>query len=139
MNKIVNAILLFGLVLGIAQAEEEIMPPSLDGATTISAEELIDLVDEHEDLVIIDARKPSDRDKGYIEGSIGLVDTDTTPETLANHIPSTSTPIVFYCNGIKCGRSAKSTNVAVADGYSNIYWFRGGWEEWSSKGYPVAR
>lgn len=109
------------------------------GRDNNDAEELISLVDEHDDLVIIDARKPSDRDKGYIEGSIGLVDTETSPETLSNHIPSKSTPIVFYCNGVKCQRSTKSTNIAVSAGYSKIFWFRGGWEEWDSKGYPVAR
>lgn len=139
MKKIINSILMIGLVFsfGLAQAKEDV-PASLDGATTVNAEGLIDLVDEHEELVIIDSRKPSDRDKGFIEGSIGLPDTDTTPDKLAQHISSKSTPVLFYCNGVKCGRSVKAANIAIADGYNNVFWFRTGWEEWTSKGYPVA-
>ena len=37
---------------------------------------------------------------------------------------------------MKCGRSAKAIVIALQCGYSNIYWFRGGFEEWLSKGYP---
>jgi len=90
-------------------------------------------------MVIIDARKASDREKGYIEDSIGLPDTDTTEQSLASYLPGKATPVIFYCNGVKCGRSVKSAKNAVNWGYSNIYWFRGGWEEWMDNGYPVTR
>ena len=139
MKSILNIFLMLGLVVsvGLAQAKEDV-PASIDGAVTVNAEGLIDLVDQYEDLVIIDSRKPSDREKGFIEGSVGLPDTDTTPESLAQHIASKSTSVVFYCNGVKCGRSVTATKVAIAAGYSKVYWFRTGWEEWTTKGYPVA-
>lgn len=122
---------------GVAQAKEDV-PDSLAGTTKVSAEALIDLADEKDDMVIIDARKPSDRAKGFIEGSIALPDTETNVDSLAQHISSKTTPVAFYCNGTKCGRSVKAANAAVAAGYKNVYWFRGGWEEWTDKGYPVA-
>ncbi|WP_455366992.1 rhodanese-like domain-containing protein, partial [Kaarinaea lacus] len=80
----------------------------------------------------------SDRESaGWIEGSVGLPDYDTSAESLAKHIPSKSTPVLFYCNGVKCGRSVNSSKVAIEAGYQNIYWFRGGWEEWTEKGMPA--
>ena len=118
---------------------EEIVPDAIPGTTKISAEELISLAQEEADLVIIDSRKVSDHKDGYIEGSINLPDTETDPASLAKHIPGKGTPVIFYCNGIKCGRSVTSAKVAVAAGYRNIYWFRGGWAEWNEKGYPVVR
>jgi rhodanese-related sulfurtransferase len=121
-----------------AQAEA-IVQESIAGTTKISAEELIDLAQTEPQLIIIDSRKHSDHIKGHIEGSINLPDTETTAQSLASHIPGKSTPVIFYCNGIRCARSAAAAKIAVAAGYSKIYWFRGGWEEWTEKGYPAAR
>ena len=132
------SVLVFSLVMVTAVQAKEDTPENIPGTTKVSAEDLIGLVEQYEDLVMIDARKASDREKGFIEGSIGLPNTDTTPATLAEHIPSKSTPVAFYCNGTKCGRSVESAKMALAEGYSKIFWFRGGWDEWTTKGYPIA-
>ncbi|MBL4584231.1 MAG: hypothetical protein JKX83_06405 [Pseudomonadales bacterium] len=120
-------------------AEAETVPESIAGTTRVTAEQVIDLLDEYDDLVIIDSRKPSDRSKGFIEDSIALPDFDTTAETLAKHIPTKDAAVVFYCNGEKCGRSVKASKIAVKEGYTTVFWFRGGWGEWTEKGYPVAK
>ncbi|ARU55407.1 MAG: rhodanese-like domain-containing protein [Pseudomonadales bacterium] len=123
----------------VALAEEMDAPESVEGTTRISAEDLIDLVDEYDDLVLIDSRIPKDRAGGKIEGSVSLPDTETTPAKLAEAIATKSTPVIFYCNGVKCGRSVKASKMAVAEGYSKVYWFRGGWEEWTNKGLPISK
>jgi len=115
-------------------------PEKIKGTTRITAEDIIKLVEQHENLVIIDARAEKDRmATGHIEGSIGLPDTKTNKKALTKYIPSKSTPVIFYCNGVKCGRSVKSAKLAVKSGYKKVYWFRGGWEEWANKGLPVSR
>lgn len=114
-------------------------PNTIRGTIKITAEDIFTLVEKFPNLVIVDARKTSDRAKGFIEGSIGLPDTKTTKRSLARIIPSKNTPVMFYCNGVKCGRSVKSSKLAVKLGYKKIYWFRGGWEEWANKGLPVAK
>jgi len=111
-------------------------PEYIDGSTRVSAEEFIDLVGKIPNLIVIDSRIAGDRKQGYVEGSISLPDVDTTCRTLAQKIPSKSTPTLFYCNGVKCGRSAKAVAIALKCGYRKVYWFRGGFEEWLSKGYP---
>lgn len=112
------------------------VPDTIPGTTKIMAEDVISLVGKYDDLIIIDARIVQDRKAGYIEGSVSLPDVKTTEITMANVIPSKTTPVIFYCNGVKCGRSVKSAKYAVKWGYKHIYWFRGGWEEWSAKGMP---
>lgn len=137
-----NIFLLFALMTlsftNVVSAAES-TPEQIDGTKRITAEELIDLVSEMPDLVIIDARKSSDRAKGYIEGSIGLPNTETTPASLAKHIATKTTPVCFFCNGVKCGRSVEASKIAVKEGYSKVYWFRGGWDEWSGKGLPAMK
>lgn len=111
-------------------------PESIEGTVKVSAEEFIDLVDKIPKLVIIDSRIPGDRKQGFVEGSLSLPDVDTTCDSLAKVISKKNAPSLFYCNGVKCGRSAKAIKIALSCGYTNIYWFRGGFEEWLEKGYP---
>lgn len=103
----------------------------------VSAEQLIELALAQPEMVIIDSRMPTDRQIGFIEESINLPDVDTTCASLAKLVPSTGTPVAFYCNGPKCNRSAVAGQVALACGYDNSYWFRGGFEEWVAKGFPT--
>lgn len=136
---IATATALLLLVSGSISAAEK-TPESIHGTTRVTAEEVIELVGNMDDLMIIDARKASDRTSGgWIEDSIGLPNTDTTPETLAKHAPDKNMPVLFLCNGTKCGRSVESSRNAVKWGYKKIYWFRGGMEEWETKGLPIVK
>ncbi|MDH5233002.1 MAG: rhodanese-like domain-containing protein [Gammaproteobacteria bacterium] len=125
------------LASNIAVAGKEKTPEFIEGTTRVSAEEVIELVEELPDLVILDARKASDYKKGYIEGAVSLPNTDTNRGTLKTHVKSKRTPIMFYCNGERCGRSVKAAKIALAAGYKRVYWFRGGMEEWEAKGLPL--
>jgi rhodanese-related sulfurtransferase len=123
-----------------AQAEKKVdYPDSIPGTTKVDAEKLLDLANTIPNLIIIDARITKDRAQGYIEGSVSLQDIDTNCDSLAKKIPEKTTPVLFYCNGPKCGRSVKSSRKALKCGYTNIYWFRGGFEEWKNKNYPFLK
>jgi rhodanese-related sulfurtransferase len=144
MNKLDNICFYVGLVVcifmfsGTATAKEmPLSPESIKGTTKVNAEGVIDLVEKHENLIMIDSRITADRKQGYIEGSIALPDIDTSCDSLAKIIPKKTSMTLFYCNGIKCGRSVKASKIAVGCGYSKLYWFRGGYAEWLEKGYPV--
>ena len=112
-------------------------PIVLDGATPITAEELVDLIDEMDNLVLIDTRQSNQYNQGTIEGSKSLPNTRTTPSSLSSLVPDKLTPVVFYCDGLSCPHSMKSVKKAVSYGYVNIFWFRGGIAEWTEKGLPI--
>lgn len=141
-HKITFSVLRTALVLAFTMgsatlsATEVKSPESIDGTVRVSAEEFIDLVGNIPELIVIDSRIPGDRKQGYVEGSVSLPDTDTTCETLSKNIPAQTAPTLFYCNGVKCGRSVKAVKIALSCGYEKLYWFRGGFEEWLAKGYP---
>lgn len=135
--KFLTALLATAFLSGAAFAEEKEVPQFVEGTVRVSAEEMIELVEKFDNLVIIDSRKKSDVAKGFIEGAVALPNTETNAASLAQHAPDKATPLAFYCNGIKCGRSLKAAKIALAEGYSNIYWFRGGIQEWEAKGLPI--
>lgn len=119
--------------------EAVLAPDSIPGTTKVDAEGLIDTIGRVSDLVIIDSRIAMDRKQGYIEGSVSLPDTDTDCDALSVLLKKLDTPALFYCNGPKCGRSVKAIHKAQACGYTSLYWFRGGFEEWTAKGYPFLK
>jgi len=127
------------LFSGLIYADDYLSPESIDGSIRIDAEELIELASTHEQLVIIDARIQTDRKQGYIAGSISLPDTQTDCASLIHHIHSKTSPVVFYCNGPKCRRSDRAVVIARDCGYKQIYWFRGGFEEWKDKSYSISK
>jgi len=116
-----------------------VSPAEIPGTTKVDAEGVLQLVHELPRLVVIDARIVSDRLQGYIEDSISLPDISTSCDSLKKIAADQATPLLFYCNGPKCGRSAKSAQKAIACGYTRLYWFRGGFDEWHAKGYPVVK
>lgn len=119
-----------------AAADEIKSPEYIDDVILIGAEGVIELIERLRNLVVVDSRIPGDRHKGYIESSISLPDTKTNCQSLAKVIPEKNTPALFYCNGVKCGRSAVAIEIAKKCGYKDLYWFRGGFEVWMNKGFP---
>jgi len=125
------------LSVGSQAADKPFAPESLPGAVIVSAEEVAELILSRPELVIIDSRKKSEFAKGHIEGAINLLNTSLQRETLESRITNKTTPIVFYCNGINCLRSSDAIRKAMGWGYRNVFWFRGGWREWTDKRLPV--
>ena len=114
-----------------------VSPEHIDGVELVDAEGLIEAVTRIPSLVLIDSRIRADHEAGYIEGSISLPDVDTSCTSLAGVIPGLTTPVLFYCNGIRCGRSARAAVIARDCGYTRLYWYRKGMEEWQKKQYPL--
>ncbi|MDH5392972.1 MAG: rhodanese-like domain-containing protein [Gammaproteobacteria bacterium] len=120
-------------------AEENISPEYIDDVIMVGAEGVIELMAKNSDLVLVDSRIRGDRKKGYIESSVSLPDTETHCKSLLKIIPDKSQPALFYCNGVKCGRSAVAIKIAKSCGYQELYWFRGGFEVWLEKGFPFIK
>ena len=140
MNILRSIVALTLLVLGTGVgAASKAAPENIPGSIRVNAEQLIDLYGNYPETVLIDSRTEEDFKRGYIEGAVNLPDTQTTPATLARHASEKDRPVVFYCNGVNCGRSAVSAGLAVQWGYSKVFWFRGGIVEWREKRLPIVR
>lgn len=112
-------------------------PPAIDGAMNLTAEQVITLILTTPNLVIIDARKRSEYIKGHIQGAVNLLNSEMDEAALAHYASDKNAALLFYCNGPRCMRSSDAVKKALGWNYRNIYWFRGGWSEWSEKRLPV--
>lgn len=114
-----------------------VAPESMPGVIKVTAEEVIEQILLNPDLVVIDSRKKTEYAKGHIEGAVNLLNTNMNQQSLEMIAPDKTKPILFYCNGIRCLRSSDAVTKALDWGYKNIFWFRGGWNEWMEKRLPV--
>jgi rhodanese-related sulfurtransferase len=134
---------IFALLFAIATSttlvadEKPYAPENMPGTTIVSAEEVIEMVLENPELIVIDSRKKTEYIKGHIEGAINIVNTELVLEGLELIAPDRNRALLFYCNGVRCLRSSDSITRATGWGYTNIFWFRGGWKEWTEKRLPM--
>jgi len=129
------------LTFGVAQlASAADAPLQIEGAVTVNADAVIDLVRTRADLIIIDNRTIGDYDAGHIEGAQHLLDSDMADESvLTKLVKSKDAPVLFYCNGVKCGRAANASAKAVSWGYTKVYYYAFGLAEWKERGLPLMR
>ena len=140
-RQLAAAFLLLGCAFSLQAQEEQkiVAPENIPGVTRVDADGLLQLAEKRSGLLLIDSRIAMDRRQGYIEDSISLPDVDTNCPALARVASARETPLLFYCNGPKCGRSGNAAKIALKCGYRSIYWYRGGFEDWKHKGYPFLR
>lgn len=137
---LVRFVLAAVVAVGFSQAAfADDAPMTIPGATTVDAAGVVKLVDTTAKLVIFDNRKEGDFTAGHIEGAVRLIDSDITgPDVLAKHAAAKDVPLLFYCNGVKCGRAAVAAKKAIEYGYTKVYYYALGMEEWKAQGMPLA-
>lgn len=119
----------------MATAKED-APLTVDGAVTVSPSEAKALFDQG--ALFIDPRTDADFEAGRVPGAVHLsLKQGGFSEASLAEVASKDEPLVFYCNGIKCGVSGKACGKAVAWGYTNIHYFREGFPGWEAADYPV--
>ena len=146
MKKVLSIVIAMSLLLLAGQAMAAVMTPdTIDGVKTVNAE----WVKANEATVkVFDARKKGEYVEGHVPGAISAPYKEKSEKAVAfdpsmdkmkmSAYPSDkSTPVVVYCNGVKCWKSYKTIVQLKSAGYSNLNWLRDGYPGWTEKGYPV--
>ena len=147
MKQVLSVVIALSLLLiaGQVMASKDMTPESVDGITVVNAE----WVKANEATVkVFDARKKGEYVEGHVPGSISAPYKDISSKTLdfdpsvdkfdiSKYPSDKSTPVVIYCNGVKCWKSLKSAIRLKQAGYTNVNWLRDGYPGWTNKGYPV--
>lgn len=137
MKKFTSRFLAIFLSLAfIASAQAgKVSPMSVEGAKTVSAIEAKALFDKG--VIFLDVRSDKDWAAGRVPDAIHIELKKKLNEASMGKEIKKSEPVVIYCNGESCTRSAKASMKAVGWGYSKVYYFRDGFPAWKSAGYPV--
>jgi len=107
-----------------------------EGYGLVDTAGLKSLLDRRADIALFDARSPEEYQEVHISGAQSLPQKKF--DEFAHLLPQDRTkPVVFYCNGIKCGKSKKAAKQAVAMGYKNVIVYAEGMPVWEEKGMPI--
>lgn len=110
----------------------------------IDASELDEMIENHEDLLIVDVREADEFEKGHIPGALnvprGLLEGAADPnykhrvDTLCD---ARERPVVLYCQ--TGGRSAMAADTLTQMGFAKAWNLAGGIELWDAEGLPVIK
>lgn len=131
----VNAFVVFAIALVLAAALPALA--SEQQFQIVSTEALKDMIDEKVQFTLVDARTADEYDEAHIGGAIHITEKDFAKS--AALLPADKgAKLVFYCNGVKCGKSKKVAAKAKEAGYTNIFVYNDGFPVWEEKGMPIA-
>ena len=116
-------------------AKEKISPTKVKGAVTVDAKKAKELFDKG--VVFVDVRSDKDYAAGRIPDAMHIELKKVYSKDSLGKAVKPEQPLVIYCNGHSCLRSADAAEKAAGWGYKNIYYFRDGFPAWKSSGYPV--
>jgi len=87
-------------------------------------------------FLVIDARNPEEFQDVQIPGAINIPEKKF--KDYVKLLPQDkATKLVFYCNGVKCGKSKRAARKAIALGYLNVLVYEEGMPVWEEKGLPI--
>ena len=135
----------FVLSVSPVMAAKPLTPGSLDGATVVDSDRVKTSLGK---IKIYDVRKKAEYVEGHIPGAISVpyrekselsanFDASKDKLDLSKFPADKNEPVVVHCNGPRCWKSYKASVLLIRAGYKKIYWYRGGFPGWKSKGYPV--
>jgi rhodanese-related sulfurtransferase len=107
-----------------------------DGFPIVTSEQIKGMLDRKEKMVLIDARSAQEYQEAHILTAISIPLTVLEKDAKALTAPKDAR-LLFYCNGVKCGKSGKSALIAKALGYTVISIYADGMPVWEEKGYPL--
>lgn len=102
----------------------------------VTTNELKKMLDTNTEMVVVDARSKEEYQEVHIKGAINIPEKQFSEQS--HQLPEDkSAIIIFYCNGVKCGKSKKAAQKAVGIGYKNIFVYAEGMPVWEEKGMPI--
>ena len=107
-----------------------------DGYGLIDTVGLKSMLDRGVGVAVFDARNPEEYQEVHVKGALSLPQKKF--DQFKHLLPeSNSKFVVFYCNGVKCGKSKKAAKKAIALGYKNVLVYAEGMPVWEEKGMPI--
>lgn len=102
----------------------------------VSTDDLKAMIDARTAFLLVDTRSKEEYQEAHIIGAVSVPEKGF--EESSPLLPKDkSSLVVFYCNGVKCGKSKKAARKADDLGYKNILIYSEGFPVWEEKGLKI--
>ena len=105
---------------------------------TLIKEKLKQMIENHEDFVLINVLAEEYFDQEHIPTSINIpVKDEDFVDKVKERVPNKSRKIVVYCASFECQASPAAAKKLSDEDYMEVYDYEGGIKEWKEAGYEV--
>jgi len=125
---------LLTLVGGSALGCSEDAPPPPPAITSVSAQELMQLMEADTDILVLDVRSADEHAAGHIVGAVNIPHTEIAAR-MRELAAYKDKPVIVCCWA--GGRAGAAKDMLRSAGFSHLYDLRGHMAEWERLGYPV--
>ncbi|HDP68841.1 MAG TPA: rhodanese-like domain-containing protein [Candidatus Marinimicrobia bacterium] len=88
--------------------------------------------------IFVDTRSAADYRAGHIPRAVSIpLETLDYSADLLPDLPRNET-LISYCDGEECAQSIDMAVLLSELGFTDVYFFFGGWDRWQSAGYPIS-
>ncbi len=119
--------LLFSMLVSFAHAER---------FETITTDELLDLRRGDAPFLLINALSPIEYKQEAISGSVNIPSSHMQPGHPLLPLDK-STPLIFYCKGVRCTKSRRAARKAMEFGFENVKIYTEGLPGWKRRNLQV--
>lgn len=102
----------------------------------IHADKIKEMLDAKETVIILDARTKDYDDGNRLPGA-KFLPYNSSDEAIEAAVPSKESMIIIYCTNPKCPASKFLAERMSTMGYTNLFKYPEGINDWIQKGYPV--
>jgi len=95
------------------------------------------MMDGKEDFILVDARRHEGFEKEHIPGAV-KIPSDRLGEHIVRQFDKNRT-IVTYCSGWSCESSTIAAKKLEKYGFTKVFDFKGGLENWKEAGYDTEK
>lgn len=104
-------------------------------AKDIDRKELVEKIERGDDFVLVDALSPQHYERSHLPGAVNLpLEFIDEAEKM---VPDKNSELVVYCMNVDCGTSAEEARELEEMGYTNVFHYPGGKQDWLNANLPV--
>ncbi|NHZ86909.1 MAG: hypothetical protein GWP19_13710 [Planctomycetia bacterium] len=92
----------------------------------------------NDNMLFVDARNNISFEASHITGALSSVPYEKMIDNIFNSL-GFNEPFVIYCDDEECGLSEDLAYRLQAEGFSKIYVFSGGWNQWVDAKLPIEK
>lgn len=105
---------------------------------TIGREQLKQWMDEKRDFVLIETLPQEKFQEAHLPGAINIPTQDEAFESKAREaVPDKDEPVVVYCANTECPASPEAAKKLEGMGYTEVYDYEAGKQDWREAGYET--
>lgn len=110
---------------------------SVEDFKIITTNELKALFDAKKSgFLLVDTRTKEEFEDAHIIGALNIPE-KSFEKSGAEIIKDKNTLLIFYCSGVKCGKSKRTAKIAHKMGYANLAIYNDGFPVWEESGYKI--